>query len=73
MCIRDSIEMMLDLAEEYRRICPDVIIIAGGPEVSYQSQQILEENPALDGILRGEGEQSFLEFQQYLEKERPIE
>ena len=72
-CYIWNIEMMLDLAEEYRRICPDVTIIAGGPEVSYQSQQILEENPALDGILRGEGEQSFLEFQQYLAKERPIE
>lgn len=67
-CYIWSIEMMLDLAEEYRRICPDVTIIAGGPEVSYQSQQILEENPALDGILRGEGEQSFLEYQQYLAK-----
>lgn len=72
-CYIWNIEMMLDLAEEYRRICPDVTIIAGGPEVSYQSQQILEENPALDGILRGEGEQSFLEYQQYLAKERPIE
>ena len=39
-CYIWNIEMMLDLAEEYRRICPDVTIIAGGPEVSYQSQQI---------------------------------
>lgn len=58
-CYIWNIEMMLDLAEEYRRICPDVTIIAGGPEVSYQSQQILEENPALDGILRGEGNSPF--------------
>ena len=29
-CYIWNIEMMLDLAEEYRRICPDVTILAGG-------------------------------------------
>lgn len=38
-CYIWNIEMMLDLAEEYRRICPDVTIIAGGPEVSYSARR----------------------------------
>lgn len=72
-CYIWNIEMMLDLAEEYRLICPEVKIIAGGPEVSYNSTQILREHPAFDAVLCGEGEIPFLEYMQYLNGERSIE
>lgn len=69
-CYIWNIEMMLDLAEEYRRICPEITILAGGPEVSYNAEQVLRQHPALDGILCGEGEQPFVEYLQALQGER---
>ena len=42
-CYIWNIGMMMELAEEYRRICPQTIILAGGPEVSYNSAQLLQE------------------------------
>lgn len=71
-CYIWNIEMMLDLAEEYRRICPDVTILAGGPEVSYNSEQLLREQPAFDAVLCGEGEAPFLEYLQFLPGARTI-
>ena len=41
-CYIWNIGMMMELAEEYRRICPQTIILAGGPEVSYNSAQLLQ-------------------------------
>ena len=71
-CYIWNIEMMLDLADEYRRICPEVTILAGGPEVSYNSEQILQQNPALDGVFCGEGEEPFLEYMQALHGKRDL-
>ena len=71
-CYIWNIEMMIDLAEEYRLICPQVKIIAGGPEVSYNSREILEQHPAFDAVICGEGEYPFLEYMQYLNGEREI-
>ncbi len=71
-CYIWNIEMMLDLAEEYRRICPEVKIIAGGPEVSFNGAEILRAHPAFDAVLCGEGETAFLEYMQYLHGERSI-
>lgn len=71
-CYIWNIEMMLDLAEEYRRICPNTIIIAGGPEVSYNSEDILKQHPAFDAVLCGEGEIAFLEYLEFLNKKRCI-
>lgn len=71
-CYIWNIEMMLDLAEEYRRICPDVTILAGGPEVSYNSELLLREQPTFDAVLCGEGEAPFLEYLQFLSGARTI-
>ena len=71
-CYIWNIEMMLELAEEYRRICPDIIIVAGGPEVSYNSEEILQNNPAFNAVLRGEGEAAFTEYLEFLHKKREI-
>ena len=72
-CYIWNIGMMMELAEEYRRIYPQTIILAGGPEVSYNSAQLLQEQPALDGVLCGEGETAFLEYLRFLNGELPIE
>ncbi|MGE5678660.1 MAG: DUF4080 domain-containing protein, partial [Pseudomonadota bacterium] len=41
---------------------PDAVILLGGPEVSYDPADVLENNPAVDYIIAGEGEASFLEL-----------
>ena len=55
-CYIWNIVYVRDLAENCRKIMPKVPIWLGGPEVSYDAEETLRENPAVDGILCGEGE-----------------
>ncbi|MDQ9826296.1 hypothetical protein RFZ44_23660, partial [Acinetobacter sp. 163] len=42
-----------------KKILPQCIIGLGGPEVSYESETFLRENPEVDLVMRGEGELVF--------------
>ena len=55
-CYIWNVEKLRELAENLKKACPDVVIIMGGPEVSYDAPAFLRENPAVDFIVRGEGE-----------------
>ena len=45
------------------KICrPDCVIIAGGPEFSGANESILRREPALDAVVRGEGENAWARF-----------
>ena len=48
--------------QDLRKILPDVPFWAGGPEVSYDAEEFLKKNPAFDGVMVGEGEETFLEL-----------
>lgn len=52
-------EYVKELAAECRKIMPDTPIWVGGPEVSYDAWRVLQENPAITGVLLGEGEENF--------------
>lgn len=58
-CYIWNIVYVKELAENCRKIMPQVPIWLGGPEVSWNAEEILRENPAVDGILCGEGEETF--------------
>lgn len=58
-CYIWNIEYVKELAEELHKLCPELPIWAGGPEVSFETEQFLSENPAFRGIMMGEGEQTF--------------
>ena len=58
-CYIWNIDFVTELAEEYKKIAPHCSIWAGGPEVSYDSRQFLADNPAVDLVMRGEGEETF--------------
>ena len=45
---------------------PEIKQYVGGPEVTYDSKERMEEAAWIDGILRGEGEDSFDDFLAYL-------
>lgn len=54
-----------------KKILPDLPVIVGGPEVSYDTDQWLKNHPYFDVIVMGEGEQTFLELcQTYAEAKR---
>lgn len=61
-CYIWNILHVAEVTEEYHKLCPGVPIWVGGPEVSYESERFLRAHPAVTGVMRGEGEQTFLEL-----------
>ena len=51
-----------ELIVELPKVLPDTDIWLGGPEVSFNALEILEEYPGLTGIMVGEGEATFKEL-----------
>ncbi len=43
-----------------KKILPDTDVWLGGPEVSYDGERLLAEEPAVTGIMAGEGEKTFV-------------
>ena len=58
-CYIWNIEYVKELVAEFHKIRPEVPIWLGGPEVSYNPEEMLEKHPQLTGVLVGEGEESF--------------
>ncbi len=56
-----NVGAILEICREYKKVAPQSYIILGGPEVSYDARNILMENPSIDCIIRGEGEESLKE------------
>ena len=57
-CYIWNIEQMLQTAEKLKKLRPDVTVIFGGPEVSYEEETYPESHPYIDFIVAGEGEES---------------
>lgn len=66
-----NIEMVKRLSDLIKTINDDIEILYGGPEVSYDSLNILKELPG-DYIIEGEGEKTYREFIEYKLGERSI-
>lgn len=58
-CYIWNIEKILELAADLKKARPQVRILLGGPEVSYDAEQVLREHPFVDFVLAGEGEKTF--------------
>lgn len=67
-CYIWNIEMILRMVPVLKKLCSDTKIILGGPEVSFDAYFLLHENPDIDFIIKGEGEESFLMLLDYLDK-----
>ena len=59
-CYLWNIEYVEHLIIELGKIMPKTDIWLGGPEVSYHAAYVLEQFPQVYGIMRGEGEETFL-------------
>ncbi|MBE0416648.1 MAG: B12-binding domain-containing radical SAM protein [Coriobacteriia bacterium] len=51
-----------DACRLLKKILPDVFIVVGGPEVAPIAEQVLKAQPAIDAVVRGEGEETFAEL-----------
>ncbi len=61
-CYIWNIRMVKELIADYKKIDPRVRIVLGGPEVTYDAGEFLQENPAADAVIVGEGEATFAEL-----------
>lgn len=63
-----NIEIVEKLVRELKKILPDCIVGAGGPEVSYYAEEYLKKLDALDFVIVGEGEETVKELVNLYEK-----
>ncbi len=68
-CYIWNIDIILKLTKELKKVQPKARIWLGGPEVSYDAETCLRKNDELEGIMFGEGEQTFLELTKYYAEE----
>lgn len=61
-CYIWNIEFVLKVSSMLKKVAPDTSIIFGGPEVSFNSIDYMEKYQFIDGIICGEGEETFREF-----------
>lgn len=61
-CYIWNISYVLEAARDLHKILPGCEIWLGGPEVSYDAAAVLEKEPEIRGIMRGEGELTFTEL-----------
>ncbi|MFA9464502.1 MAG: B12-binding domain-containing radical SAM protein [Velocimicrobium sp.] len=62
-----------EVGRELKKVLPQVPIWVGGPEVSYNPLEQLKKKNWLEGVMVGEGEQTFLEVASYyIEKESTL-
>ncbi|GAB5613565.1 radical SAM protein [Faecalimonas hominis] len=60
-CYIWNISYVETLIHEIHKIMPNLPIWLGGPEVSYDAQEVLRRLPEVRGIVKGEGEETFSE------------
>lgn len=58
-CYIWNIERTLRLVSDIKKIAPRTIIVLGGPEVSSSVFELMQQQPAIDYVVRGEGETVF--------------
>ena len=70
-CYIWNISFVKELMADLTKILPDADFWAGGPEVSYDAEKFLSENPEFTGVMVGEGEETFQELSGYYVKKNP--
>ncbi|MEE1037906.1 MAG: DUF4080 domain-containing protein [Eubacterium sp.] len=70
-CYIWNIEKTLHLCENLKKALPEIKILLGGPEVSYDGDQLMEKYEFIDYILAGEGEKLLPEVLLKITDENP--
>jgi anaerobic magnesium-protoporphyrin IX monomethyl ester cyclase len=58
-CYIWNIERTLRIASDIKKIAPELQIVLGGPEASFGIFELMHDNPAIDFVIKGEGESVF--------------
>lgn len=61
-CYVWNIEYAIKVASTLKKILPSCLIILGGPEVSYNGEELMRKHAFIDIIIRGSGETPFSYF-----------
>ncbi len=61
-CYIWNVEKILEICERLKIVKPEIQIILGGPEVSYDGEELLKKHSYIDFIIYGEGEVTFREL-----------
>ena len=72
-CYIWNISFVKELMADLIKILPGVDFWAGGPEVSYDAEKFLAENPEFTGVMVGEGEETFLELSGHYIEQSPAD
>ena len=64
-CYIWNLSYVREIAMEFHKLCPQIPIWAGGPEVSYETKEFLQNNPCFTGVMIGEGEETFTDLCTY--------
>ncbi|MGI6334005.1 MAG: DUF4080 domain-containing protein [Saccharofermentanales bacterium] len=58
-CYIWNITLIRRLSRDLKKLLPDSLIIWGGPEAAQRAEELLHQEPSVDLIIRGEGEEAF--------------
>ena len=72
-CYIWNISFVKELMADLTKILPDADFWGGGPEVSYDAEKFLAENPEFTGVMVGEGEETFLELSGHYIEQSPAD
>lgn len=61
-CYIWNIEETLKIVQDLKQVLPHTIIVLGGPEVSFEYEELMENYREVDYIISGEGEQALLDL-----------
>jgi len=65
-CYIWNITYIFSLAKAIKAKTPEIKVLLGGPEVSFDAEHILERHAYIDFIIRGEGEKAHVDFAYHL-------
>ena len=71
-CYIWNIDYVESIAKEFHKLCPQVPVWLGGPEVSYEVEAFLQQHPEITGVMIGEGEDTFRELCQYYARDEKM-
>ena len=72
-CYIWNIELVKQLLPLVHKLLPECKIICGGPEVSYETKEFMQEFSMVDYVVRGESEEAFHELMQALIEDKSNE
>ncbi|MBQ2823466.1 MAG: DUF4080 domain-containing protein [Oscillospiraceae bacterium] len=67
-----NVKTVLKLAERVKKARPGIVIVLGGPEVSYNAEDVLLKNDFVDCVVSGEGEEPIARLCDCLSLKREI-